>query len=91
MNITIGENERVYFQVSGTHSIFLTGNYVEPAHDHEHGHGEDDDEYDSEEDLEESDYDSEDDEEGEDEEIEEFVLCTLDTKSVSLPHFYLTT
>ena len=29
MNITIGENERVYFQVSGTHSIFLTGNYVE--------------------------------------------------------------
>jgi len=61
LNITIGENERVYFQVTGTHSIFLTGNYVEPAHDHEHGHGEDDDEYDSEEDLEESDYDSEDD------------------------------
>ena len=58
MNITIGENERVYFQVSGTHSIFLTGNYVEPAHDHEHGEGEsdeeyseDDDEYDSEDDL----------------------------------------
>jgi FK506-binding nuclear protein len=35
--------------------------------------------------------DLEDDEEGEDEEIEEFVLCTLDTKSVSLPHCYLTT
>ena len=35
--------------------------------------------------------DDEDDEEGEDEEIEEFVLCTLDTKSVSLPHCYLTT
>jgi len=49
LNITIGENERVYFQVSGTHSIFLTGNYVEPAHDHEHGEGESDDEYDSEE------------------------------------------
>ena len=35
--------------------------------------------------------DLEDDEEGEDEEIEEFVLCTLDTKSVSLPHCYLST
>lgn len=57
MNITIGENERVYFQVSGTHSVFLTGNYVEPAHDHEHGEGESDDEYDSEE----EEYDSEDD------------------------------
>jgi len=57
LNITIGENERVYFQVSGTHSVFLTGNYVEPAHDHEHGEGESDDEYDSEE----EEYDSEDD------------------------------
>ena len=56
MNITIGENERVYFQVSGTHSIFLTGNYVEPAHDHEHGEeGESDEEYSEDE------YDSEDD------------------------------
>ena len=44
----------------------------------------DDDDDDDEDDLEEG-------EEGEDEEIEEFVLCTLDTKSVSLPHFYLTT
>ena len=56
MNITIGENERVYFQVSGTHSVFLTGNYVEPAHDHEHGEeGESDEEYSEDE------YDSEDD------------------------------
>ncbi|KAM0704895.1 hypothetical protein Q7P35_007682 [Cladosporium inversicolor] len=56
LNITIGENERVYFQVSGTHSIFLTGNYVEPAHDHEHGEeGESDEEYSEDE------YDSEDD------------------------------
>ena len=56
LNITIGENERVYFQVSGTHSIFLTGNHVEPAHDHEHGEeGESDEEYSEDE------YDSEDD------------------------------
>lgn len=59
LNITIGENERVYFQVSGTHSIFLTGNYVEPAHDHDHdGEGESDGEYDDEDS---EDYDSEDD------------------------------
>jgi len=56
LNITIGENERVYFQVSGTHSIFLTGNYVEPAHDHEHG-----EEGDSDEEYSEDEYDSEDD------------------------------
>ena len=31
LDITIGEDERVWFKVSGTHSIFLTGNYVEPA------------------------------------------------------------
>jgi FK506-binding nuclear protein len=55
LNITIGENERVYFQVSGTHSIFLTGNYVEPAHNHDH------DEEDDEEDYSEDEYDSEDD------------------------------
>ena len=30
LDITFGEDERVWFKVSGTHSIFLTGNYVEP-------------------------------------------------------------
>lgn len=31
LDITIGENERVFFKVSGTHTIFLTGNYVIPS------------------------------------------------------------
>ncbi len=31
LDITFGEDERVWFKVSGTHSIFLTGNYVEPV------------------------------------------------------------
>nr|POE78070.1 fk506-binding protein 4 [Quercus suber] len=31
LDITIGEDEEVYFKVSGTHSIFLTGNYVDTA------------------------------------------------------------
>ena len=28
--MTIGDDERVWFKVTGTHSIYLTGNYVEP-------------------------------------------------------------
>lgn len=39
MDITIGENERVYFKVTGTHTVFLTGNYVIPEDDgHNHHH-----------------------------------------------------
>ena len=29
LDLTFGEDEEVFFKVSGTHSIFLTGNYVE--------------------------------------------------------------
>ncbi|KAF2228011.1 hypothetical protein BDZ85DRAFT_210326 [Elsinoe ampelina] len=51
LDITIGEDERVWFKVSGTHSIFLTGNYVEPADPHAHGYDSDEDseDYDSDE------------------------------------------
>ncbi|KAI6250283.1 hypothetical protein HI914_01633 [Erysiphe necator] len=28
LDITIGENERVYFKVTGTHTVYLTGNYL---------------------------------------------------------------
>ena len=31
MNITVGEDERVFFKVSGTHTVYLTGNYVAPG------------------------------------------------------------
>ena len=37
--MTIGEDQTAYFKVSGTHTIYLTGNYVIPAdsgHNHEH-------------------------------------------------------
>lgn len=37
--MTIGEDQTAYFKVSGTHTIYLTGNYVVPAdngHNHEH-------------------------------------------------------
>ena len=33
MDITIGEDEEVFFKVSGTHTIYLTGNYVIPTND----------------------------------------------------------
>ncbi|MCJ1251644.1 peptidylprolyl isomerase fpr4 [Trapelia coarctata] len=33
LDITIGEDERVFFKVSGTHTIYLTGNYVIPVDD----------------------------------------------------------
>lgn len=61
LDITIGEDERVWFQVSGTHTIYLTGNYVEP--DHQHSHEED---YDSEEDEDEYDLSPDEDELDED-------------------------
>jgi len=48
LDITIGEDERVWFKVSGTHSIYLTGNYVEPADPHAHDYDEEDDEDDDE-------------------------------------------
>jgi FK506-binding nuclear protein len=39
LDITIAENERVFFKVSGTHTIYLTGNYVIPDDDgHNHHH-----------------------------------------------------
>lgn len=56
LDITIGENERVFFKVTGTHAIHLTGNYLIPDDDgHNHHH----EVYDSEEedDEEDEDYD----------------------------------
>lgn len=46
--ITIGEDEEVFFRVSGTYDIYLTGNYVVDEHMHDHGDedSEDDEEYD---------------------------------------------
>ncbi|KFY32810.1 hypothetical protein V495_08715 [Pseudogymnoascus sp. VKM F-4514 (FW-929)] len=54
IDITIGEDERVFFKVTGTHSIHLTGNYLiadDDGHNHHHNV------YDSEEDDEEDDED----------------------------------
>lgn len=58
LDITIGENEQVYFQVTGAYDISLTGNYVVPDHSHDH----------DDEDSEEEDYDLSPDEDELDEE-----------------------
>lgn len=47
--MTIGEDQTAYFKVSGTHTVYLTGNYVVPAdsgtnHKHEFYDGEDEEE-----------------------------------------------
>ena len=66
--MTIGEDQTAYFKVSGTHTIYLTGNYVVPAdrgHNHEHDlyDGEDEeDDYDMSPDEDEFEYDEESDE-----------------------------
>lgn len=44
LDITVAEGERIFFKVTGTHSIFLTGNYVMPMDDHHHDDDEDEDE-----------------------------------------------
>ena len=44
LDITIGEDERVFFKVSGTHTIYLTGNYVIPVDDRPRSYDEDDEE-----------------------------------------------
>lgn len=51
MDITIGEDERVFFKVTGSHTVYLTGNYLIPDDDgHNHHHevydSDDDEDYD---------------------------------------------
>ncbi|GAB1310069.1 peptidylprolyl isomerase fpr3 [Madurella fahalii] len=47
LDITIGEGEKVFFSVKGTHKVYLTGNYVIPEGEDEDDDSDDsDDEYD---------------------------------------------
>lgn len=92
LDITVAENERVFFKVSGTHTIYLTGNYVIPDDDgHNHHH----EVYDSDSD-EEGDYDLSpdedeleldlDDEESDDlDELEDPRITEVDTDDEEAP------
>ncbi|KAK2800956.1 peptidylprolyl isomerase fpr4 [Emmonsiellopsis sp. PD_5] len=82
LDFVVGEHERIFFKVTGTHTVYLTGNYLVPSYDH------DDEESDSED--EEDDYDlspdedelelmDEDDESDELDDIEDPRITELDT------------
>ncbi|EME80784.1 uncharacterized protein MYCFIDRAFT_208168 [Pseudocercospora fijiensis CIRAD86] len=77
LDLTIGERENVLFKVSGTHSVFLTGNYVEPTHSHD-----DPGMYDPDSD-EEGDYDLEPDSDELDEEDEEDELDDMEDPRIT--------
>jgi FK506-binding nuclear protein len=52
LDITVAEGERVFFKVTGTHTVYLTGNYVIPAEEgHSHYDEEDDEDADEEDDY----------------------------------------
>lgn len=74
LDITIGEDERVFFKVSGTHAIHLTGNYVIPD---DHGHNSHHEVYDSD-DSDDEDYDLSPDEDELDLELEDDESDDLD-------------
>jgi len=58
LDITIAEGDRVYFQVTGTHTIYLTGSYITPDEDQaSDGHNRHHEVYDSNSDGEEDEYD----------------------------------
>ncbi|KAF8476179.1 hypothetical protein BDZ91DRAFT_209319 [Kalaharituber pfeilii] len=47
LDITIGDDEEIFFRASGAYDVFLTGNYVDYSHDHgDEGDEESEDDYD---------------------------------------------
>lgn len=81
LDITVGENETVFFKVTGTHAIYLTGNYVMPVDDsaHSHMHG-DEDELDYDEDEDELDYLDEDEESDDLDDIDDPRVTEVDSE-----------
>ncbi|RHZ57910.1 FKBP-type peptidyl-prolyl cis-trans isomerase [Aspergillus thermomutatus] len=51
LDITVAEDERVFFKVTGTHTVYLTGNYVIPAEEGHSHYDEDEDDEDDEDDY----------------------------------------
>jgi FK506-binding nuclear protein len=86
LDITIGEDEKVFFKVTGSHSIYLTGNYVEAANDSPGMYDPDDDEddeYDLEPDSDE--LDEEEDEEDELDGLEDPRITEVDEEEIEVP------
>ncbi|KAL9622790.1 MAG: hypothetical protein Q9160_002909 [Pyrenula sp. 1 TL-2023] len=87
LDLVVGEDEKIFFKVSGTHTIHLTGNYVIPADD---GRASmyDEDEYDlspDEDEVDELDELEEDEEEDELDDMEDPRVMELDTDEEEAP------
>lgn len=67
LDITVSEHERIFFKVTGTHTVYLTGNYVMPTDEGRQFLGDEDDEDDDEYDL----------SPDEDEDLEDFDINAL--------------
>ena len=81
LDITIGEDQRAFFKASGSHAVYLTGNYVVPADD---GHNHQHEVYDGEDDSEDyDDYDLSPDEDELDEEEESDDLDDLEDPRIT--------
>ncbi|KAE8452153.1 hypothetical protein EG329_001620 [Mollisiaceae sp. DMI_Dod_QoI] len=93
LDITIAENERVYFKVTGTHTIYLTGNYVIPddnGHNHHHevydsDDEEDDEDYDLSPDEDELELEMDDDESDELDALENPRITEVDSEEEEAP------
>lgn len=90
MDITIGENERVFFKVTGTHTVFLTGNYVIPEDDgHNHHHevydSDEDEDYDLSPDEDELDLDLEGEESDDLDDLEDPRITEVDSDEEEAP------
>ncbi|KAI4124676.1 MAG: hypothetical protein LQ338_004676 [Usnochroma carphineum] len=84
LDLTIGDDQRAFFKVSGTHAIYLTGNYVIPA---ESGHRHEVDDYDEEDgdlSLDEDELDEED-ESDELDDLEDPRITEVDTDEEEAP------
>ncbi|PGG96438.1 hypothetical protein AJ79_09590 [Helicocarpus griseus UAMH5409] len=85
VDFVVAEDERIFFKVTGTHSVYITGNYVMPSHDprglEEDSDDEEDDygEYDMSPDEDELELMDEDDESDELDDMEDPRITEIDT------------
>ena len=83
LDIVIGEDERVFFKVDGTHTIYLTGNYLIPDDNGHNSHHEVYDSEDDEDDEDDEDYDLSPDEDELDDGEESDELDTLENPRIT--------
>ncbi|KAI1931205.1 peptidylprolyl isomerase fpr3 [Ophidiomyces ophidiicola] len=83
LDFVVAEDERIFFKVTGTHTVYLTGNYVTPLDENEPD--EDDDDYDLSPDEDELGLMEEDDESDELDDMEDPRIMEIDTDEEQAP------